>query len=86
LKCNASGQLKGCQCCPAEAPKCNVDDCEAPDFDQQEPDPDEPFPEVPSSDTLLKQAKESLDKIWGGDKSKVPGYKKEDTAPYCLYG
>ncbi|KAH4074369.1 hypothetical protein HBI25_233920 [Parastagonospora nodorum] len=104
LKCNANGQLKGCQCCPAEAPTCDADDCkgddkdkcqadkfkgcgcEAPEFDRQEPEPDEPFPEVPSSDTLLKQAKESLDKIWGGDKSKVPGYKKEDTGPYCLYG
>jgi len=104
LKCGANGQLKGCQCCPAEAPRCDTDDCkgddqdkcqadklkgcecEAPDFGEQEFDFDEPFPETASSDTLQKQAKDALDKIWGGDKSKMPGYPKEETGPYCVYG
>jgi hypothetical protein len=40
--------------------------------------PDEPFPLVPSSETLQKQAEEALEKIWGGDKSKMPGYRVED--------
>ncbi|KAF2848239.1 hypothetical protein T440DRAFT_401802 [Plenodomus tracheiphilus IPT5] len=104
LQCGASGQLKGCQCCPAEAPQCDAEDCkgndqdkceadklkgcgcETLDFGEQEVDFDEPFPQTASSDTLQSQAKDALDKIWGGDKSKMPGYEEEETGPYCLPG
>ncbi|KAH8722821.1 hypothetical protein GQ44DRAFT_621855, partial [Phaeosphaeriaceae sp. PMI808] len=60
--------------------------CEAPDFGEQEVSFTEPFPEVASSETLQKQAKDALDKIWGGDRSKMPGYQKKEMGPYCLHG
>ena len=68
-----------------EAEKCDADDdedaegreCEELDFGEQEFYPAEPFPPTTSSETLQKQAEEALEKIWGGDRSKMPGLKKE---------
>jgi hypothetical protein len=74
------------ECCPAEAPQCYAYDkdqcqakkfkdcrCETLDFGMQEVGFAEPFPPVASSETLQKQATEALEKIWGGDRSKMPG-------------
>jgi len=37
-----------------------------------------PFHEEASSETLQRQAEEALEKIWGGDRSKMPGLQKEE--------
>lgn len=47
---------------------------------------DEPFPPVPDQAARDKLAREALEKLWGGDRNNIPGYKKLDTGPYCLYG
>jgi hypothetical protein len=42
---------------------------------------DEPFPQTASPDTLQKQAKDTLDRIWGEDGSKLTGYQKDEAGP-----
>lgn len=48
---------------------------------------DEPFPATNDAAALSAQAAISLQKLWGGDPNKIPGYqKKEEISPFCLYG
>jgi len=75
------GQLKGCPACDADDDKDKFQaeghSCQEFVFGLQEVSVAEPFPPTASSDMLQKQATEALEKIWGGDRSKVPGLKKE---------